>query len=104
MNAASAVAQAKATSCTGSGAPSTKFTIGQQVQATAALNVRATASTNGTLVGTEASGTTGTVTGGPTNANGYNWWSISYANGISGWSVEDYLQAYTAQGGGGTAK
>jgi Divergent InlB B-repeat domain len=68
------------------------FSIGDHVQCTANLKVHATASTNGTLVTTEASGSQGTITSGPTSANGYTWWDISWNNGYSGWSVQDYLE------------
>ncbi len=71
--------------------PSTKFQIGNRVQTTANLNVRQTPSTSGLLLGTQATGQLGTVTGGPTAADGYNWWQIDYDNNPDGWSVEDFL-------------
>jgi chitodextrinase len=77
-------------------APSTKFVIGDRVQTTSNLNVRATPSTSGTLLGTQATGTLGVVIGGPTNANGYNWWNINYDTGADGWSIENYLVKSTA--------
>lgn len=70
-------------------APSTKFIIGDSVQTTSALNVRSTA--NGTLLGTQVLGSTGTVVGGPVYAGGYHWWNIDYTSGVDGWSAEDYL-------------
>ncbi|MDO8521425.1 MAG: hypothetical protein Q7S52_04880 [bacterium] len=75
--------------------PSEKFKYGNRVQVigTASLNVRATA--NGTLRGTQITGALGTVTGGPTNVNGYNWWNINYDTGADGWSVENYLAKTT---------
>ena len=69
------------------------FTIGQQVQTTSNLNVRAAPTTSGTLLGTQPSGSVGTVAGGPTTADGYVWWNITYSSGVSGWSVQDYLVA-----------
>jgi hypothetical protein len=74
--------------------PSSKFAIGSTVSVTAAgVNVRSTPA--GALTGTQASGATGTVNGGPTAAqfNGVNvnWWNIAFANGTSGWSGEDNL-------------
>ncbi len=75
---------------------STKFRAGEKVKVTSNLNVRATASTNGTLLGTQPLGSTGTIVGGPTNNNGFNWWNVNYDSGIDGWSVEDFLQTYTS--------
>jgi hypothetical protein len=68
-----------------------KFSIGERVQTTARLNVRATACTNGKLLGTQAKGALGTITGGPTTACGYTWWKIIYNAGASGWSIQNYL-------------
>src|SRR3989344_1719248 len=76
---------------------STKFSINDRVQVSSGpLNVRLTPSTSGTSLGTEATGNLGTVIGGPINADNNNWWQITYDNGISGWSAEDYLVKYTA--------
>jgi hypothetical protein len=73
--------------------PSTKFAVGKTVIVGAAgVNVRSTPA--GALVGAEAQGITGTVTGGPiaTLLNGVNvnWWTIQFAN-ILGWVGEDNL-------------
>ncbi|MBI2037411.1 MAG: hypothetical protein HYT15_00555 [Candidatus Magasanikbacteria bacterium] len=76
--------------------PSTRFTIGQRVQTTANLNVRATPNTAGTLLGTQTSGSLGTVTGGPVAQGGYNWWGINYDAGADGYSVENFLTAYSS--------
>ncbi len=75
--------------------PSTRFIIGQRVQTTANLNVRATPNTAGTLLGTQTTGALGTVTGGPVAQGGYNWWGINYDAGADGYSVENFLTAYT---------
>ena len=80
-------------------APAAKFAINDRVQVTCSgggLNVRATPSTSGTLLATQPDGTLGTVIGGPTAANGFNWWNINYDTGADGWSVEDYLVKVTA--------
>ena len=77
-----------------SGGTPAKFAINDRVQVTGSgggLNVRATPSTSGTLLATQPDGTLGTVIGGPTAANGFNWWNINYDTGADGWSVEDYL-------------
>jgi GH18 family chitinase len=75
---------------------STKFTAGQRVQTTANLNVRATPSSTGTLLGTQSSGALGTIVSGPTNAGGYNWWNVNFDSGVDGYSAEDFLITYTA--------
>ena len=71
---------------------SSKFQIGGSVTTASALNVRSAPSTSGTLLGSQPSGATGTVTGGPVQANGYWWWQINFASGVDGWSVENWLQ------------
>ncbi|MHB8710434.1 MAG: fibronectin type III domain-containing protein [Minisyncoccota bacterium] len=77
--------------------PSTKFSLNDRVQVSSGpLNVRATASATGTLLGTQATGALGTVIGGPVSADGFNWWNINYDSGVDGWSAEDYLVKYTA--------
>ena len=75
---------------------STKFTAGQRVQTTSNLNVRATASATGTLLGTQPSSALGTIISGGQSADGYYWWNVNYDSGADGYSVEDYLQAYSA--------
>ena len=70
---------------------SSKFQIGGSITTTSALNVRSTPSTSGTLLGTQPSGVSGTVTAGPVQANGYWWWQVDYASGPDGWSVENWL-------------
>ncbi|MEK7602609.1 MAG: heparin lyase I family protein, partial [Patescibacteria group bacterium] len=75
---------------------STKFSLNDRVQSTATLNVRATPSTSGTLLGSQTTNTLGTVIGGPTNTDGFNWWNLNYDTGVDGWSVEDYLSNYVA--------
>ena len=71
---------------------SSKFQSGQTVTTASTLNVRSAPSTTGTLLGTQSSGASGTVTGGPVQANGYWWWQVNYATGPDGWSVENWLQ------------
>ena len=72
--------------------PSTKFSINDRVQVSSGpLNVRATANTTGTLLGTQPTSALGTIVAGPTAQGGFNWWSINYDTGVDGWSAEDYL-------------
>ncbi|KKU52080.1 MAG: Ricin B lectin, partial [Parcubacteria group bacterium GW2011_GWA2_47_10] len=75
-----------------------KFIIGDRVQTTVTLNVRATPSLTGILLGSQPTGALGTVIGGPFVANGpgvtpdgYIWWNINYDNAPDGWSVENFL-------------
>jgi hypothetical protein len=75
---------------------STLFTSGQRVQTTANLNVRATASSNGTLLGTQSTSALGTITGTSVYANSINWWNVNYDTGVDGWSSEQFLQNYVA--------
>ncbi len=76
--------------------PSTKFTIGQRIQTTSNLNVRATASASGTLLGTQSLGALGTIVSGGQSADGYYWWNVNYDSGVDGYSIEDYLTPYSA--------
>ena len=66
------------------------FAIGDRVKTTANLNVYATPSTSGTIVGAQSVGSFGNVIGGPISANGFIWWNIDYDVGATGWSVQDY--------------
>lgn len=74
---------------------STLFRSGDRVRATANLNVRATPSVTGTLLGTQAAGALGTVSGGAIASGGYQWWNINYDSGADGWSVENWLALAT---------
>ncbi len=75
---------------------STTFKVGQRVAVVSLLNVRGAASATGIVAGTEQKGALGVVTGGPTIAEGFTWWKVAYDDGISGWSVQDYLIASSA--------
>lgn len=91
---------ASATTQSGTIPPSTKFTTGQRIQATPGtgsnLNVRATASASGTLLGTQPNGVLGTIVSGGTSVGGYYWWNINFDSGVDGYAAEDYLSAYAA--------
>ena len=76
---------------------STKFNINDRVEvANGPVNVRSSASLSGTLLGAQVDGSLGTVIGGPTYADNYFWWNINYDNAPDGWSVEDFLEIYSA--------
>lgn len=82
--------------------PSSQFSIGDRVQPTSVLNVRATPSTSGTLVGTQNVAARGTVTSGPQSSNSYTWWQVNWGSGADGWSVGSYLtEANTTAAPGG---
>jgi hypothetical protein len=66
------------------------FSRGDRVIVVTTVNVRATP--NGAIVGKQSAGATGTLIGGPINANGYTWWNIDYTTGINGWTAEDFMQ------------
>lgn len=80
--------------------PSITFTTGQSIQTTSNLNVRATASASGTLLGTQPSGSLGTIISGGIYADGLYWWNVNYDSGVDGYSAESYLASYTAPSGG----
>ncbi len=70
--------------------PTGKFQINDTIRVTENLNLRSSASTSGSVVTVLPAGTTGTVIGGPTAANGYTWWRIQTSRG-TGWGVENWL-------------
>ncbi len=79
---------------------------GDAIEATSAVNVRNAA--GGTTVNGQApAGTRGTITGTIAHAQiggtgrWYHWWQVSFDNGLTGWTVEDFIKR-TGQGGGGT--
>jgi hypothetical protein len=74
----------------------TKFNIGQRIKTTSKLNVRGTPTTSGKPLGSQESGAIGTILSGPVQAVGYTWWSVDYDISPDGYSVENYLEAYTS--------
>ncbi len=69
------------------------FSSGNRVQCTSNLQVRPSAGTNNTPTTTEALGSRGTITGSSQTTSGFTWWPISWDNGYSGWSAQDFLAA-----------
>ncbi len=68
------------------------ISVNDGVVTTANLNVRQTPSTSGTILATVSSGTVGNVVGGPTSANGYVWWQVTFGSPfVTGWVVQDFL-------------
>lgn len=56
------------------------------------LNLRSSAGTTASSVGSLAVGTQLTIVTGPTAANGYNWYQVKDASGKTGWVIVDALQ------------
>lgn len=72
---------------------SIKFVLNQRVYVSSGpLNIRSSASTSGTLLGTQALRAKGSIIGGPVFADGYWWWNINFDAGVDGWAVENYLR------------
>ncbi len=67
--------------------------VNDAIKATAVLNVRSTASTSGTILGEKTAGNVGTITNGPTSANGFTWWYVVWNTGspTQGWSASTNL-------------
>ncbi|MEA2560102.1 MAG: hypothetical protein QOH06_1606 [Acidobacteriota bacterium] len=85
----------------GTGSPGTacaanpfKFANGNCIRTTAAVNVRDAAA--GALIRQQASGSLGTIIGGPEGEplsdTFYVWWRIRWPDGQEGWSIEDQLE------------
>lgn len=70
--------------------PAPKFVQNDQARVTTALNFRSGAGTSYSVVGSLTVGSTATVVGGPTSANGYVWWQLLTSFG-TGWAIEDGL-------------
>ncbi|MGB3329497.1 MAG: SH3 domain-containing protein [Thermomicrobiales bacterium] len=85
------LAKTSGTTTTTTPAPAAKFAIGDSLQVTEAVNFRSAAGTSASVIAVLAAGTTGTVTGGPTSANGYVWWQFRTSGGTTGWAVQDWL-------------
>ena len=74
------------------------ISIGDRVRANGTVNVRQTAA--GTLLGTQSSGSQGTVIGGPTVASlggtSYTWFNTNFDSGTDGWVADIGLTLVTA--------
>jgi uncharacterized protein YgiM (DUF1202 family) len=74
--------------------PVNKFRDGDKVQTNSgSVNIRNAPTTDGDIVATVAAGTAGTITDGPTTANGLIWYRVATSLG-DGWVAQDYLSAY----------
>jgi chitodextrinase len=72
--------------------PSTVFAIGNRVRTTRRADIRAAASTSGTLLGTQPKGAPGMVVGEPWYANSSWWWQVNFDSGVDGWVKQGYLR------------
>jgi len=71
------------------------FSVGERIVVSdGPVNVRSTANTTGTILGSQATNAAGTVAGGPTSQGGYTWWNINFDTGVDGWSVQNFLSKF----------
>lgn len=59
------------------------------------LNVRSSASSSAPVVDVETDGARGVVREGPVAGGDFTWWRIQWNNGVTGWSVDQYLKVAT---------
>ena len=71
----------------------TSYGIGSRIALIKNANVRQSASLSGVLLGTQATGATGTIIRGPILADNITWWEVNYDTGADGWSGVDNFQA-----------
>jgi uncharacterized protein YgiM (DUF1202 family) len=71
--------------------PTGGIQVGDTVRTTGPANLRAAASLSGTILTSLPTGATGTVTAGPTAANGYNWYRIQ-TGAQTGWVAHTLLE------------
>jgi uncharacterized protein YgiM (DUF1202 family) len=75
--------------------PTGKFQVNDTFRVTETMNLRSAAGTSASVVTSMPAGTRGTVTGGPTSANGYIWWNVRLTNGTTGWAAENWMEETT---------
>jgi N-acetyl-anhydromuramyl-L-alanine amidase AmpD len=75
---------------TGSSEPT--FSVGADVVSTAAVNVRYNAEIAQNVEHTQPAGTEGSIIKGDVTNDGFRWWKIDWDNGLTGWSVQRYLE------------
>lgn len=75
---------------------SSNITVGSRVMVNIdpSLRVRDAAALTGNVLGTQDYLAEGTVTAGPTTADGYTWWEIDYDTAPDGWSIEGSGTSY----------
>lgn len=84
-------AQSTAVSATTSVTPLV-IMVGSRVHTTSNLNIRNKANiSSGKILCTQPTGALGTITSGPTSAQGYIWWNINFDTGCDGWGAQTYI-------------
>jgi N-acetyl-anhydromuramyl-L-alanine amidase AmpD/uncharacterized protein YgiM (DUF1202 family) len=73
--------------------PKPAFEVGDTVEAGRDLNARAEPEIGFNVIHTNPKGTTGTIVDGHELAENYLWWEIEWDNGITGWAIQQYLEA-----------
>lgn len=74
-----------------------------RVMSTTQLNVRVSASPTAPIVKIVPQGIGGTIIYGPVTKGGYTWYQVKYDNGVTGYSVQNYLNIIgTTQSAGST--
>lgn len=68
------------------------ISVGSKVQTTDTLKVRSGAGVTYNWINNVSGFTGGKVIDGPKYASGYTWWHITYDNGTSGWSAQNWLR------------
>ncbi|WP_052573354.1 hypothetical protein [Haloferula sp. BvORR071] len=76
--------------------PTPLYPAGTRVTTDAVASVRATASGTGSVVGSMALGSFGTVLAGPTTADSVEWWQVYFDNGLTGWVDVEQIAAAPA--------
>jgi hypothetical protein len=66
---------------------SNTYAVGQRITLSTATNVYA--SIGGAVAGSQPAGATGTLSQGPSSANGTTWWLTSFDTGVSGWITDN---------------
>ena len=69
-----------------------RFGAGDGVQTTSGLSVRDAPGLSSSTIDTAWSGESGTVVGGPVDADGYRWFEVDYSSTATGWSAGYWLR------------
>ncbi len=58
------------------------------IEVNSSLRIRSASGLGGQITGMATKGLTGTILQGPVKTDGYNWYKIKFANGVTGWSSD----------------
>lgn len=67
------------------------FAVGDRFRVTEELNLRKGAGTGHDIIAVLPASTTGTITGGPSSADGFTWWQVQTSLG-EGWVAQNWIQ------------